>query len=177
MTGPSTFKTIDENFDGNMPTHERMKVYIFPSHERYFEEPVDLLKDLQSVVYFELADNEQFGASKAGIYNYENYLVIPNGVEFYIDPQFRKPDNSSVTVQDLHIDSGFGNSLSIGSIGVLYDYEYVQVPAIWFVVDGNLYADKIDTDINEIKSLLKTHVSRCVAFKELHPDREGPCPS
>lgn len=67
-------------------------------------------------------NDELFGASRAGIYNYENYLVIPNAVEFYIDPSIKKPDGSKVTIDDLHPESTFGNGINIGSFGILYDY-------------------------------------------------------
>lgn len=176
-TEASSFKMIDENFDGRMPRHERLKVFMFAGNYSYFEEPNELLHGLQKIVYFELANDEPFGASRAGIYNNDNYLVIPNAVEFYIDPEIRKPDGSAATIDNLHPDSTFGNGMSIGGFGILYDYEYVDTPAIWFVVDGKKYAERIDANIEEIKDLIADHISTCLAFKQLHPDTaDGPCP-
>lgn len=179
LTQENSLKETDENFDGRMPLHDKLKVYIFPSDELYFEE--DLLSHIQNeVVLFEVAsdDYKAFGASPLGIYNLEDYLVVPGGVEFYIDKEFRKPDGSSIAIADLHPSASFGNGFSDGVIGVLYDYEYVQVPTIWFVVDADLYADDIDSHVDEIRSLLKSHISECLELrKTLNPhEADAPCP-
>jgi hypothetical protein len=165
VTEPSIFKKVVLQ-----PPEERLKVYIFPGHESYFEEPEGLLKDLQQIAHFEVAGGE-YGAAPVGIYR-GDYLVSPNAVDFYIDPEFRKPDGSSVIVQNLHPETRLGSGISIGSLGILHDYEYVQVPAIWFVTDSK-YEGNIDASINEMRLLLKNHTSKCLTFKKIHDE---PCP-
>lgn len=55
--------------------------------------------------------------------------------------------------------------------------EYADTPAVWFVVDSDLYTEKIDVNVDEIRDLIRTYICRCLAFKRLHPDMvDGPCP-
>lgn len=67
---------------------------------------------------------------------------------------------------------------SEGSFGVLYDYEYVQVEAIWFVVDAELHADDIDAQVKEIRFLLKSRISQCLEFRQqlTRHEADSPCP-
>ena len=178
-TYESRFKPIDKNFDGIFPEVDRLKVYIFASNETFFEP--DLLQEIRMhVVDFEVTDesNFKFRPSIQGITNSDGYLVIPGGVDIYIDSAFVKPDGSQVTVQDFPTSTEFTNGFHQGQLGVYYDYEYTGTPAIWFAVDSQLYAEKVDSHLDEIRGLIQEHISQCEEFrKTLTPHEEGaPCP-
>jgi hypothetical protein len=178
-TAQSEFKQIDKNFDGILPEVDQLKVYIFASSEDYFEP--DLLDEIRTnIVDFEVTDesNFKFKPSIQGIVNSDAYLVIPSGVDVYIDSAFVKADGSLVTVQDFPQPKEFLNGFHQGQLGVYYDYEYMGTPAIWFTVDSGLYAEKIDSRVDKIRALIEDHISQCQGFrKTLTPHEEdAPCP-
>lgn len=78
----------------------------------------------------------------------------------------------------MHPSVRLGNLFSQGSIPVLHDYEYVQVETIWFVVDSKSDQESIDAHIDEIRSVLKSHISQCLEYKRAHPhEAYSPCPN
>lgn len=176
-TEKSSYKPVGPDYNGPMPKYDKVKVYIFASTPDFYDE--NLLSDIQGrAINFEPITLKPFGATLAGIVHlYNSTLVIPNGTEIYIDTDLKKPDGSPVTIEDLHPDSNFGGNFSQGSIPVLYDYEYVQIEAIWFTVDARKDAKDIDSHLDAIKHVIDEEISKCISFKEGHPGREGtPCP-
>lgn len=176
-TEKTRYKPAGLDYNGPMPTYGKVKVYIFASNPDFYDE--NLLSDIQTrAINFKPVTLEPFGATPRGIIHGYNFtLVVPNGTEIYIDKDLKKPDGSPLTIKDLHPDSDFGGNFSQGSIPVLYDYEYVQVPAIWFTVDAPEGAKVVDSHLDAIKHVIDAEMSKCVKFKQEHAGWEGrPCP-
>jgi hypothetical protein len=176
-TEKTRYKPVGPDYNGPMPIYDKVKVYIFASNPDFYDE--NLLSDIQRAIDFKPVTLEPFGAIPHGIIHRYNFtLVVPNGTEIYIDKDLKKPDGSPLSIKDLHPDSDFGDSFSQGSIPVLYDYEYVQVPAIWFTVDAPEGAKVVDSHVDAIKHVIDAKMSKCVKFKQEHAGWEGrPCPN
>jgi len=178
VTEKSLFKKVGPDYDGPMPKYDKVKVYIFASNSEFFYDE-NLLSDIQSrAVSFEPLALEPFGATPAGIVHRYNFtLVVPIGVQIYIDKGLKKPNGSSVAIKDLPLGTDFAGNFSQGSIPVIYDYDYVQVPAVWFVVNADI-AGNVDSHVDEIRNVINEEISKCLEFKKGHPEREGlACPA
>jgi hypothetical protein len=168
----SPYKTMDSGYKGPMPVHDRLKIYIFATSQFFDSRNNTLLSDIQKkVVYFTPVNEDPFLATPAGIINANNnYLVVPNGTDVYIDRELKKPDGTPVTQKDLSYYGNFGNGFTDGTIGIKYNYEYSQIPAIWFVVDAKQYAGIIDAHLKQIRAVINSDISRCMQYKEIHPE-------
>ncbi len=100
------------------PDVDKVKVYIFPTNMERSMTANDLDWELgiTAGVTFAYAYGDGFGASKLGIYDMNGKIIVPNGTDFYISPDLRKPDGSPMEVEDLDDQQKFGNSVMVGDI-------------------------------------------------------------
>jgi hypothetical protein len=172
MTQENPYKSVSAGYDGPAPEHGRVKVYIFASHPEFYDENRVLSYIQKEAVSFEPVILRPFAATSLGIVDmYNSNLVGPNAVDIYIDPDFKKPDGTSITIKDLQY-TRFSDGFSEGSFGVPYDYEDVSIPAVWFVADSK-DADRIDSRVDKIREIIYEEIAKCLEFKQVDPERQG----
>lgn len=155
------------------PPFEKVKVYIFPRDIHKFQYAGELASEIKQLAGIRLAMDygQTTGAAKQGIYDINADIAVPNGTEFYISPDLKKPNGTPITVDDLVENMSYGNGLTVADIGIKPDKEgddMITVPAIWFVV-GEPDIPTTDAKVEMIRMTVQNHVSSEAAFKQLYP--------
>ena len=177
VTDQIPYKNASADYKGPLPAHDKVKVYIFAGRSGFFDDN-RVFKYIQNeIVSFEPIILRPFAATSVGIVDtYTSTIVVPNGVEIYIDKEVKKPDGSPVTIRDLQYSSfsdGFGESST--GLPDVYDDAY-SLSIVWFVVDAK-DASAVDAYVDQIRKLIDDEASKCSQFIEIHPERQGsPCP-
>jgi hypothetical protein len=155
-----------------------VKIYIFPRDVNKFQDAGELATDIKLVAGIKLAmeSGQDTGASIEGIYDRNGELAVPNGAEVYVSPDFKRPDGSAITVEDLAPDAKFGNGLVVGDVlvragddPILKNQQWILVPAIWLVVGGDEIS-KADSQVEMMNTVAKNHVSSLEKYEEVFGD-------
>jgi hypothetical protein len=151
--GNSQLLTVNVVDHSGEKSIDRVKVYIFPRNTSIEHDADQIGSRLEKEIGIRLAAfyGVNTGAPRAGIYDLNGNIIVPNGVEFYIHPDVKKSDGSVLTVAEINPNQSLGNGAIVGDIGiepVQPNQESQSIPAIWIVVarpdiqhaDANLYS-------------------------------------
>lgn len=143
----------------NIPADiDKVKVYIFPrdTHANVTVDDLDWELGITARITFAYGYFDGIGASKLGIYDMNGKTIVPNGTDFYISPDLKKSDGSSVNVEEIDDQHKFGINVMVGDIllnprGIGQVAELV--PAITFVVAERDIAD-VDAKLELIGDII-----------------------